>query len=177
MSVITLQQYKEYVGINNPNEDTKLERLVEYTNAFIEKYCNTKFTPTSVVDKILTTTTQELILPEAPIVTIDALYTMDYNAVETEVTTFYVEPEVGIVTLANTVTVPFNTNNIKVSYTYGYADVPVGLLVPAFELVTHMFKREYVKSKNNSLGESVTYLDPSVIPVQVRSGLDLYRML
>ena len=177
MSVITLQQYKEYAGINNPNEDAKLSQLVDYVNVFIERYCNTKFVATPVVDRVLTTSTNEIIIPEAPVISVEEVNLVDLNGVATPVTNYYTELELGIINLAPTVYIPQNTGNVKISYTYGYDGAPAGLLVPAMEFVHYLFKREFIKSRANNVGESVTYLDPAVVPVQVRAGLDLYRML
>lgn len=177
MSVITLQDYKSYTGIANPADDTQLGYIISYVNAFIERYCNTKFSPTTVVDRFLTTTTREVIIPEAPLISIDYFSTDTGGGVYAETSYYHAELELGIVIIAPNVGVPLGQNNIRVSYTYGYSEAPVGVVLPALELVSYLYKREYIKSKNNSLGESVTYLDPSVVPVHVRAGLDLYRML
>jgi hypothetical protein len=173
MSIITVDIYKEYNGIKNPESDSKLAFIVDYVNQFIELYCNTKFTPTVVTGYKTHTTTGEVILPNVPIISVEAVNTIAGTPIED----FYVDNDLGIITINSLGVLVPRAPNVSIDYTYGYEQVPVGLIVPAVEFVSHLFKREFVKSKNNSLGESVTFIDPNVVPVQVRAGLDLYRFL
>jgi len=43
MSVITLNEYKLFKGINNPKQDTQLQPLIDAVNSIIEEYCQVSF--------------------------------------------------------------------------------------------------------------------------------------
>lgn len=169
--VITLSEYKDYTQVKNPANDGSLDFIVTYVNEFVEKYCGTSFSPVAKTDIPLTTFNGEIIVPDAPLISVERVALVSSSGT-VDTTDYVVEPELGIVTLNSSF--PARTNNIRMSYTFGYATVPEGLKLPAFELVTYLSKREFVKSRSTG-GESVTYLDPSVIPPHVRAGLDLYR--
>lgn len=179
MSIITLDEYKTYAAINNPNGDDKLEMLVGYVNDLIVKFCATSFEPITEVDKRLTITGPEVVLPHAPIISLDEVRIMQgRNVLSTlDLLDLYLEPEQGIFTITSGIIIPSNYLNISVDYTYGYSEPPQTVKISAYELVTHLSKREFNKSRNLGNGETATYSDPTVLPPHIRTGLDLYRVI
>lgn len=179
MSIITLDEYKTYSGINNPSGDDKLDMLVAYVNDLITKYCATAFEPISEVDKRISILSSEVVLPHAPIISLDEVRVMQGRSVLStlDLLDIYLEPEQGIFTITSGIIIPSTALNISVDYTHGYSEPPHTVKVSAYELVTHLSKREFNKSRNLGNGETASYSDPTVLPPHIRTGLDLYRVI
>lgn len=164
---ITLAGYKSYSDINTPNQDDKLTPLIAYANDFAAKYCGTKFEPTTETGVRILISEGGFILPNAPVISVENLTLND----DDRVFEYWVNLEEG------TAEVDFEESlYATLDYTWGYPSVPPSVEVALYELVTYYAKREYSKSKTLG-GETITYLDPAVIPVHVRAGLDLYKVI
>lgn len=179
MSIITLDEYKTYAGISNPAGDDKLQMLVDYANSLISEYCATSFESRSEVDKRQSITGTEVVLDHAPVLSVDEVRIMQGRNVLSVIDPLdiYLEPEQGIFTITSGITFPSTALNISVDYTHGYSEVPHTVKVSAYELVTHLSKREFNKSRNLGNGETAAYSDPTILPPHIRTGLDLYRVL
>jgi len=165
--MILLEDYKNYADINSPNQDNKLTPLVAYVNDFVEKYCGTKFSLQTVTGERVLVSEGGFILPNAPVSSIENIELVEDDR-EFE---YWPRLEEG------TVEVDFEDSiYARVDYTWGYDGLPDGLKIPCFELISYFYKREFNKSKSLG-GETVTYLDPSVIPPHIRAGMDLYRFI
>lgn len=165
--MILLEDYKSYVEINSPNQDSKLTPLVAYVNDFVEKYCGTKFSPQTVTGERLLISEGGFILPNAPLISIDNIELINDDR------TFEYWPRLE----EGTVEVDFEDSvYARVDYTWGFSQMPDGVKLPCYELITYFSKREFNKSRSLG-GETITYLDPSVIPPHIRAGLDLYRYI
>lgn len=166
--MITLEGYKSYAEINSPNSDAKLTLLVDYVNEFVAKYCGTSFSPTAVTGERHVLGGSEIILTNAPILSVDTV--VDSGGSELAIT--YTENDIGAITLEKA----YVGTPVFVSYTYGYAEIPSPLKISCYELITYFNKREFNKSKSLA-GENITYLDPNVIPAHIRAAFDLYRVV
>lgn len=164
---ITLADYKSYSDINTPNQDEKLTPLVGYVNDFVEKYCGTKFAPQIVTGERVLISEGGFILPNAPLISIESI---KVDGIEI---TFEYWPRLE----EGTVEVDYDGSvYARVDYTWGHQTMPDGIKIPCYELINHFHKREFNKSRSLG-GETITYLDPSVIPPHIRAGLDLYRVI
>ncbi len=116
MSIITLDEYKTYSGINNPSGDDKLDMLVAYVNDLITKYCATAFEPISEVDKRISILSSEVVLPHAPIISLDEVRVMQGRSVLStlDLLDIYLEPEQGIFTITSGIIIPSTALNISV---------------------------------------------------------------
>lgn len=179
-SIITLDGYKEYAGIQSPKQDDQLQVAVDYASSLVEAYCNTSFSPVSVADKRVTVlqTDYEVVIPNAPIISLDSASTYADGAVVEviDLTKCYLESDVGILTLPYNLQLPARRNNVSLSYTYGYSAPPPAVVLATYELVTHINKREFVKSKSVD-GQNANFQDPKVLPVHIRTALDLFKVL
>lgn len=175
--IITLNQYKLFSGINNPNLDLQLQPIVDLVNTLIPRYCNTKFEPIVETGKRLTNNSNVLILPNTPIISIEGIEMLNTEVTLTD-DQWYLDEETGIVEIIDPyVILPSSPRLVSVDYTWGTSDVPEDVTMAAKELVTYYHKREYHKTKTLSSGQSVDYTDASLFPIQVRSILDLYKVL
>lgn len=180
MSVITLQEYKMFKGINNPNQDTKLQPLVDSVNSIIEKYCQIALSPTQATGVRLTNHYSVLILPKAPVIEVTSVG-IKRSSTETEIldpTQYLVDEEEGTLEIIDPmVNLPRNPYSFIVDFTYGMSSVPFALKQAAIELLTYYDKREFNKSKDIGNGQSIDFMDSNIMPPHIKTLLDLYRVL
>lgn len=175
--VISLNQYKLYSGKNTPKEDIQLQPIVDLVNTLIPRYCNTKFSPTVETNKLITNTGNILILPNAPVISVENIELKNTSTV-LAADQYYLDTDTGIVELLDSALIlPRSPRSVSVDYTWGTTEVPEDVVLAAVELVTYYYKREFYKSKTLSSGQSVDYADPSLIPTHVKGILDLYKVL
>lgn len=179
MSVITLAEYKIYAGINNPSGDLKLQPLVDYVNDLVTQFCNTSFSPSVVYDERQSISSTEVILRNAPLVSVEEVRVLQGKTVLSTIPQedIYLEAGAGIIQILSGIVLPSTPLNISIDYTYGYSEPPASVKLSAMELITHLSKREFNKSRNLGNGETATYSDPSILPSHIRTGLELYRVL
>jgi len=179
-SIITLDGFKDYQGIKSPTQDDQLQVVIEYASSLVEGYCNTAFSPVSVVDKRITVLQSdvEVVVPNAPIISLDEVKTFSDGAVVEviDLALCYLDPELGILTLPHGTHLPARRNNLALSYTYGYSSPPPAVVLACYELVTHISKREFIKSKSVE-GQNANFQDPKVLPTHIRTALDLFKVL
>lgn len=180
MPIITLDGFKDYQGIKSSTQDDQLQVIVEYATSLVEGYCNTSFSPVAVSDKRVTVlpSDYEVIIPNVPIISLDEVKTFaDGAVVDTiDLAQCYLDPELGILTLPHEVSLPNRRNNLVLSYTYGYSTPPPAVVLACYELVTHIHKREFLKSKAVD-GQNANFQDPKVLPTHIRTALDLFKVL
>ena len=173
MSIITLEGYKTYSGINSPNQDTKLQYIINFANQYILNYCNTTFTPAAVLGHKLTCfNAEDFLLPHSPIISVEEIR---YNAVALDATGYVLHKEEGRIESFT----KFSTNRfaLEVDYTHGHSIVPADLMLSAFEFVTYLSKREFTKSRSMGNGDSADYGDMELIPSYIKLAMNMYRVL
>ncbi len=187
MAIITLEDYREFTGINSPNKDLQLQVLVDFVNEFIPEYCGVQFEPTLQLDKPVTKDQRHIIfLPDYPISGIDKLAYRDPDNVETlmDLANCIVDLEGGEIFLglvpaitADPSTFPMTDRQYayRVTYTYGHATTPSSIYLAALEMVKHYDKEKYMGSKNLGNGQQVSYSDKRYIPPHIRMALDVCR--
>lgn len=173
MSQITLLEYKDYKDIKSPNNDLKLEPILEFVNSFIPKYCGVPFSPEIITGaRVESCDGLTILLPHSNIVSVEELRISDVA-----ITTFALDSETGL--LDNTSDTYWTTlrNRIQVDYTHGFEEIPADLKVAAFELVSYFNKGNFATTKTSSTGESLTNPAPTLIPKQIKLMLDMYKCL
>lgn len=178
MSIITLQEYKDYSGITNTSQDAKLQPLVDYSNSFIEEYCGSSFTEQIVTGRMDTAMSSNILLSEYPIASVQEIRYITRGLVSYTVPTteFVLDPRSGIITLTG-LQPPNNPYNVSIDFTHGYSAVPIPLKVSAYELITYFNKREFNQSRSSGgNGDTSVFIDPKVLPIHIRAALDMYRV-
>lgn len=171
MSVITLPEYKAYVGIKSPNDDAALFAIVDFVNAYIVNYCNISFSATVVTEKKITSENGfELLVPNVPLISVEELR---FGTEVVDPSFYLVHNAIAVVeSLSSFSTARYS---FEIDYTHGYVEPPADLMLVAMEFVTHLKKREFNKSRSLGNGETADYGSPELIPAQVRVGLSMYR--
>jgi hypothetical protein len=170
MTILLLEDFKSYTGMTNPKSDERLGFIIDFVNKFIVKFCNTSFTPVTITNKRLSCTdSSSIILPNAPIISVDKLTISGY-----EVTDFELLHEEGII---ESIT-PFTLGryNVLVDYTYGYTEVPEDILQAAIELTKYYLSGKFSTSISVK-GETVDQNITELIPAHIRVILTQYKVL
>jgi hypothetical protein len=153
-TIITLIQLKNYLGLTDTSEDTRLNFIVGGVNAFVEKYCNRKFEETTYTRELYDAPgSNALILKQRPIVELteiridgevyderDAIYNPGY----------WYNANAGIVYRDSPW--PRGRGCIEVSYTAGYDTIPDDLLFATLELAAYYRNVSARSGLNESLG-------------------------
>jgi hypothetical protein len=177
MAILTLEQYKTDMGINSPNKDAQLGPLIDMANAFIPRYCNSNFEPLVIEGALPTEVMDNVILMDtAPIVSVEQITLRGDEILLPEA--FYLDTMEGIITILDRgVLIPSSRFDYSIDYTTGWPETPADIKSAAEELVKYYEKREFSKSKDLGNGQAITHQVTKTVPVQVRSILDLYRVM
>lgn len=180
MAIITLTEYKTYIGKNSNTDDDKLQALVDMANEYILLYCNTSFESTAKTGVRVDPYNTYGLLPNAPVISVEDVKIIRDDGTQEDVasTDYLVDLDEGFIDLIDyTGALPTKAKSLLVDYTYGYVTVPTPIKLAAYELVRHYEKREFNKQKDLGNGQKLDYAPSEVIPTQVRSMLDTYKVL
>tara|TARA_R110002153_G_scaffold34080_1_gene102336 strand:- start:1050 stop:1640 length:591 start_codon:yes stop_codon:yes gene_type:complete len=192
-NLITLAEYKEAEGLSNPKDDLRLQTLIPSISELVKTYCGNSLVDYYSTNKVETFSvdwaTSVVQLTESPLNTVVSVEERrSYNEAYTTLTLanfdYYVD--------ANTDSI-FRTNNggrtinwatgvgaVKITYTAGYATLPVDLKLAVIDLMTYYFKREH-KERRTLGGASIqnsattSQADNVGFPDHIKRILDLYK--
>lgn len=174
--LITLEEYKTYKKLGNPEKDDILQAIISSVSNLIKVYCGRSF-----IDYYDTPKTQKfsikkgvnaLILQETPLVSVSAVDSEGVSILG-DVT---VDSELGII-VKNKDYFTTGTDVITVTYLGGYEETPADLKLACFELVDYYYNGEH-KAKKSFGGTSIEY-QPTVDewPFHIQGILNMYRDL
>jgi hypothetical protein len=173
MAIITLADYKSFAGINSPTNDTQHQFLVDFSNEYIENFCNTKFEPIVVLEhKTTSNNGLEIILPNAPVLSVEELR---FATEIVDPLLYILHPGEGIIEAI--ISFPSDRFAFEVDFTWGHTVPPADVIYSALEYVTYLDKREFNMSRNLGNGESATYTSSAIIPAHIRNALSVHRVL
>lgn len=175
MSIITLEDYKEYAGIPTANTklDNKLQTIVDYVNDYIPKYCNIDLLRKNVTEKVTCDNGLDFLVSRMPLISVSEILV---NGVA--FTDYRVDTKSGLVETTGS-NFPTTRFAIEITYDYGYGsgNAPDSLKATAIEFITHLHKREWAKSRDLGNGESMQYDSERVLPQHIRLALDMHKVL
>lgn len=166
--MLQLQDYKNYAGINSPNQDDTLQVAVDYANKFIESFCGISLSRKTVTHKDIAGGSGSIVLPDYPVYSVNEVKA---GGLVIDSEHYYLRD--GVLYLDRP---HMHWVMLTIEYTHGYETIPSDLKMAAIELVTYMVKREFNKSQSLG-GENVTFLDPQSLPPHIRTPLELYRVI
>lgn len=191
MSLITLDEFKTYKGINNTNEDSKLQSIIVSVSEFVKNYCNRTFNDYVITEKTEFLDAREnakLFLDEFPVISITSIETTtnnsDYTAL-VENTDYYIDQSLGIIYSGDgiplAINITYNPTNIRIIYTAGYPDLPEDLKIAILDLVEYYREEQYTPRKsfsNNSI-ENLGFRETagSKLPTHIERIVQLYRKI
>ena len=188
--LITLREYKDMEGIQNPKDDYNLSQLISSVSQLVKTYCGNTFIDYYSTDKVDTFSidwdTHLVQLTESPVISVSAVETRDsvtssYQAVTS--TNYYLDyntDTVLYVTGSNYKNWPRGPGAVKITYRAGYSSLPGDLKLAVIDLITYYYRDEY-KERKTLAGATLqnpgtSSQDSSVaFPDHIKRVLDLYK--
>lgn len=185
LDLITLEEYKNYAGINSTSQDSEILLLIPKISMIIRNY-----TGRALVD-YYNTPKQEvsdgdvpyILIQEMPIKELISLeYSSDFGQTYqplTQFIDFVYKPDLGAIVPTSNYGFTYSLNGYRTTYTGGFAMVPEDLKLAAMDLVTYYRKSDMSVKSTRSPGANTTqieYILSAVLPAHIRRILDSYRL-
>lgn len=180
----TLEEYKAYVGITNPNQDSTISALIPKVSALVKNICRRTFIDyidEAKVERFNGGLGSTYYLKEYPLLSVSSVETSDdYGANYTELVEFTdyaadVEDH-AIISLAADGFAK-KINGYIVTYTAGYTTLPEDLKLAVFDLITYYLKNDMAVHSSKAPGTNtvqIEYISTTNLPAHIKRVLDLY---
>lgn len=192
MSLLDLDTYKTYKGINSDKDDNQLDGIISSVNSFVKSYCGRTFNEYIELNKVEYFNSFkecEVYLVEAPLIELVRVeISNDYwdtSVLLVEKVDYIIDKkDARLLTLSNNVFgqnyLTYNTgeDSLKVTYKGGYASIPSELHLATVYLTEYYYKQDYTPIKSlgsNRVENSLGYISENKIPGHIKRALDLYR--
>lgn len=199
IDLVTLAQYKAYVGITSTTQDAAIVALIPRVSALVKSICRRTF-----VDWVNDSKTQnfsggdQFVLSETPVLAVQSVeYSLDYGATYTEMTEFThfvldLESDSivplqafayqadywdGIVKRVAAPTFPKRINGYRVTYTAGYETLPEDLRLAVLDLITYYLRNDsavHAVKSGAANTMQIEYVTTTNLPAHIKRVLDLY---
>ena len=192
-NLITLAEYKEAEGLSNPKDDLRLQTLIPSISELVKAYCGNSLVDYYSTNKAETFSidwaTSVVQLTESPLNTVVSVeerrsYNEAYATLTTANFDYYVDGNTDSIIRTNsggrTINWATGVGAVKITYTAGYATLPVDLKLAVIDLMTYYFKREH-KERRTLGGASIqnstttSQADNVGFPDHIKRILDLYK--
>jgi len=186
LNLITLAEYKTYVGISSTNQDAVINQLIPQVSALVKNLCRRTFL--DYVDEFKVETFRggahgnRLLLQETPVMQVSTVefsdnYGNTYTALE-EFTDYVVDQSSDAVELiAAQYFDYFKTNAFRVTYTAGYDAVPADLKLAIADLIQYYIRNDAAVHSQKSIGANtiqIEYITNTNLPAHIKRVLDQY---
>ncbi|MEE9200657.1 MAG: head-tail connector protein [Candidatus Brocadiales bacterium] len=169
MSLTTVANVKEYLGVSGTSDDALLSRLVDWSTDLIHSYCRRVFTEASYDEYYDGDGTEGLLVNQFPVSTVTLL---EVDGVQKDTSSYLLYGQLGLIKVKSG-KFPRGKKNLRVQYSAGYATLPNDLEQVAIELVS----LKYYDRGRNRLGvtakDGVSYVPH--LSDEIKLVLDLYK--
>lgn len=199
IDLVTLAQYKAYVGITSTTQDAAIVALIPRVSSLVKSICRRTFVDWVDDSKVENFRGgDQYVLQETPVLQVQSVeYSLDYGATYTELTEFtdwvldlendsivplqilgYV-PEYwdGVMKRVTTPTFPQRINGYRVTYTAGYETLPEDLKLAVLDLITYYLRNDSAIHTAKTGGFNtmqIEYVNTTNLPSHIKRVLDLY---
>ena len=192
-NLITVEEYKESEGIEKHKDDLRLNYLIPSVSQLVKTYCGNSFVDYYSTNKIDTINidwdTHIVQLTESPVNTIVSVeerdtYEDSYNTLTTAAHEYYLDSVTDSVIRTTGGSSYKNWRRgpgaVRITYTAGYASIPVDLRLAVTDLVTYYLKDEH-KERRTIAGASIqnqastSQRNNVAFPDHIKRVLDLYK--
>lgn len=181
-NLITLQEYKTYAGITNPNTDSAINLLIPAVSDFVKTYCKRTFVDylSTTKEEVFNGAVGSFILEETPVTVVMSVeFSSDYGQNYTDLTEFvdWVE-DAGYIVSVNPAGFPRYLRGYKVVYNAGYTTLPAELKLAVLDLVKYYMRNDGAVHSPKAPGTNsvqIEYISSTSLPAHIRRILDLYR--
>lgn len=189
--LISLQDYKDAVGKTSPDEDTQLSSIIASVSQLVKTYCNNSFvdhysTPTTETFTVMHPT-KELFLKHTPVVNISTVevrttYASGYETITEGANEYYLNPANDSIMRTGSSgfkTWPLGPGSVRVTYTGGYAEVPLDLRLALVDLVEYYKNNEQKPRRSSGASHQenagANSLGSPDFPDHIKRVMELYR--
>ena len=198
--LITLQQYKDFAGLQGVQTDARINVIIDSISQLIKNYCGTSFIDFYSTDKteffdILDNHTTRIMLGESPLVSVSQVQEREdqsssyvtlitENSDSSDKYEYMIDTVTDSIVRTNSTTdIPFPRGRkaVKVVYRAGYSSTPEDLKLACFDLVKYYLKDER-KERMTIAGATIeNAVSTSVrnnagFPDHIKRVLDMYKI-
>lgn len=176
VALATVEQVKQYLGINNENDDALLQRLVTSAGDWIQQWCNRNFGIDTYTDKFDGTGLYQYMFANYPVLSISQVMV---NTVVVPAATS--QNDVGYVfTDRRLILRDYNFAkgllNCSVTYSAGFAEVPPEISQACVEICVHRYKeRDRIGLTSKGLAGETIGFSQKDMPEDARTILTNYK--
>ena len=182
-NLVTLAEYKTYVGITSTNQDAEINVLIPIVSQLAKSICKRSFVDYVTEDKVqVYSGGPYLIMDEYPLISVNSVeYSSDYGLTYTnlvEFTDYVVNTEDGsLQSITGDGTFPKQVNAYRVSYNAGFETLPSDLKVAVMDCITYYLKSDMAVKSQRNAGSNTTqieYITKNTLPAHIARVFDLY---
>lgn len=182
LDLVTLAEYKAYVGISSTTSDTQITSIIPRVSELVKTICRRTFVDYVNDSKIeVYKGGPRLYLKEYPILALSSVeFSYDYGATYTELveyTDFVLDVEDGSIAPIDLEEFTRYINGYKITYTAGYETLPADLKTAVLDLVTYYLKNDMAVHSPKAPGTNsvqIEYVTTTNLPAHIKRILDLY---
>lgn len=186
LDLITLAEYKTYVGISSTNQDAVVKQLIPQVSALVKNICRRTFV--DYVSDIKVDTFRgaahgnRMQLTETPIMLVNTVeFSEDFGKTYTTLTEYdhyVVVPEDDAVELIASQYIDyFKTNAFRITYNAGYDSVPADLKLAIADLIQYYVRNDAAVHSQKAVGSNtvqIEYITTTNLPAHIKRVLDQY---
>lgn len=183
LPLISKVEYKAYMGLSSPNEDTRIEILIAKVSDLVKSICRRSF-----VDYVNDAKVEiheggaNLLVPEEyPVLSISSLeYSTDYGATYStlvEFTDYALSKATNNIIPISSSSFPAMPNGYRLTYTAGFEVLPEDLKLAVMDLITYYIKNDMSVHSSKAPGTNsvqIEYVTTTNLPAHIKRVLDLY---
>ena len=198
--LVTLQEYKDFAGLQGVQNDARLNTIIDNVSQLVKTYCGTTIIDFASTDKteffnIADDHVDRIILAESPLISVsqvqeresqaDAYVTLiTENSDSSDKYEYMIDTVTDSIVRTNSTTdIPFPRGRkaVKVVYRAGYSSTPEDLKLACFDLVKYYLKDER-KDRMTIAGATVENAVSTSIrnnagfPDHIKRVLDMYKI-
>lgn len=184
-NLITLAEYKAYIGISSTNQDAVITTLIPQVSTLVKSICRRTFVDYVDDYKVETSkgsSNNRIVLSETPIMQVSSVeFSEDYGKTYTtltEYTDYVVDQDSDVVEIIATPYVGYiKTNAFKVTYTAGYEEIPSDLKLAVADLIQYYNRNDSAIHSQKAVGANtvqIEYITTTKLPAHIKRVLDQY---
>ena len=182
-NLITLAEYKAYIGITSTNQDSVITTLIPQVSALVKNICRRTFL--DYVDEYKVevskgSATNRIVLHETPVMQVSSVeFSQDYGKTYdtlVEFTDYVVDQDSDVIEVIATPYINYiKTNAFRISYTAGYEEVPSDLKLAIADLINYYIRNDSAVHSQKAIGANsvqIEYITNTNLPAHVKRVLD-----
>lgn len=182
-NLVTLAEYKAYIGITSPNQDGPINAMLPKVSALIKNLCRRTFVDYVLVDKVeyFDGGTEHISPEEYPIISVTSLeYSSDYGSTYVSlanITDYAIRKTSGNIIPTKGSKFSEAVNGYKLTYKAGYTELPEDLKLAVLDLITYYIKNDAAIHSSKAPGTNsvqIEYVTTTNLPAHIKRVLDLY---